>query len=66
MSLAAPPKRRSPTLPRLGVLVALGLAAFAAHAWYGLRNHFFDLMIYREAICDKSAVEVSVVLTKSG
>ena len=32
------------------MLVTLGLAALAAHAWYGLRNHFFDLMIYREAM----------------
>ena len=50
MSLAAPPKRLSATAGRVVVLVALGLAALGAHAWYGLRNHFFDLMIYREAM----------------
>ena len=29
---------------------ARGWPLSAAHAWYRLRNHFFDLMIYRDAM----------------
>jgi alpha-1,2-mannosyltransferase len=35
---------------RVGIVVVLALVALAGHLWYGLRNHFFDLMIYRDAM----------------
>jgi alpha-1,2-mannosyltransferase len=50
VSLAAPLQRRSRTGTQVGVLVVLALLALGGHLWYGLRNHFFDLMIYREAM----------------
>lgn len=33
-----------------GILALLFVAAAAGHLWYGLRNHFFDLGIYRDAM----------------
>jgi alpha-1,2-mannosyltransferase len=35
---------------RVIIVGALALVAVAGHAWYGLRNSFFDLMIYRDAM----------------
>lgn len=35
---------------RAVIVGALAVVAFAGHSWYGLRNHFFDLMIYRDAM----------------
>jgi alpha-1,2-mannosyltransferase len=32
------------------MVVVLTLVALGGHLWYGLRNHFFDLMIYRDAM----------------
>ena len=34
---------------RVTIVVVLALVALAGHLWYGLRNRFFDLMIYRKA-----------------
>ena len=41
---------RTKPLVLAGVLAALAVGAFFAHRGYGLRNHFFDLMIYRDAM----------------
>jgi len=46
----AEPRRRSGRLWLIVALVMTTLAALALHAWYGLRNHFFDLMVYRDAM----------------
>jgi alpha-1,2-mannosyltransferase len=35
---------------QIGVVVALAVIAAAAHLWYGNRHHFFDLLIYRDAM----------------
>ncbi len=35
---------------RITIVVALAVVALAGHFWYGLRNHFFDLMVYRDAM----------------
>jgi alpha-1,2-mannosyltransferase len=35
---------------RVTMVVVLTLVALGGHLWYGLRNHFFDLMIYRDAM----------------
>jgi alpha-1,2-mannosyltransferase len=35
---------------RVTIVVVLTLVALGGHLWYGLRNHFFDLMIYRDAM----------------
>jgi alpha-1,2-mannosyltransferase len=35
---------------QVSVLIVLAVAAFLAHRAYRLRNHFFDLMIYRDAM----------------
>jgi alpha-1,2-mannosyltransferase len=50
MEVVTPQRQRFPVLGQVGVLV--GLAAIAGYLqwWYELRNHFFDLMVYREAM----------------
>jgi alpha-1,2-mannosyltransferase len=48
VSLAAPPQPR--TRARLAILAAVTVAAAAAHLAYGNRHHFFDLLIYRDAM----------------
>ena len=50
MSLAAPPQERARTRKRLAIVVAVTVTFAAAHLWYGIRNHFFDLLIYRDAM----------------
>jgi alpha-1,2-mannosyltransferase len=35
---------------RVTIVVVLALVALGGHLWYGLRNQFFDLMIYRDAM----------------
>ena len=42
--------RRSALAWQVPALVVLAVAAFIAHYEYRLRNHFFDLMIYRDAM----------------
>ena len=41
---------RTNPLVLAGILAGLTVGAFIAHWVYGLRNHFFDLMIYRDAM----------------
>jgi alpha-1,2-mannosyltransferase len=48
VTVAAPATRRRGLYA--GVLALLLVAAAAGHLWYGLRNHFFDLSIYRDAM----------------
>jgi len=49
VSVAAPPRERT-AVRRVGLLVALTAVAAALHVWYGNRNHFFDLFVYRDAM----------------
>jgi alpha-1,2-mannosyltransferase len=46
----APTTVRSGTAWRVAVVAAVTAVAVVAHVWYGLRNRFFDLEIYREAM----------------
>jgi alpha-1,2-mannosyltransferase len=48
--VASPPRARSAMAWQVTVLVLLTVAASVAHYTYRLRNHFFDLMIYRDAM----------------
>ena len=50
MSVASPPRPRTGLLWQVPLLVVLAGAAYVAHSTYRLRNHFFDLMIYRDAM----------------
>ncbi len=51
MSLEAPPGQvRSAAAWRVTIAALVLAAAVAAHVWYGLRNRFFDLKIYHEAM----------------
>ena len=50
MSVATPPHQRSRIGIQIAILAALGAVAFLLQRWYGLRNNFFDLMIYRDAM----------------
>lgn len=50
MRVAATPRSRTRDLALLGILAALTGAAYLIHRWYELRNHFFDLRVYREAM----------------
>lgn len=50
MSLDAPRQVRSAAVWRVTIVALVTAAAIAAHIWYGLRNSFFDLKIYREAM----------------
>ena len=44
------PRRRTNPLALGGILAGLVVGAFLAHWGYGLRNHFYDLMVYRDAM----------------
>jgi alpha-1,2-mannosyltransferase len=50
VSVTTPPHQRFRAAWQVAVLVGLGVIAFGLQRWYGLRNHFFDLMIYRDAM----------------
>jgi alpha-1,2-mannosyltransferase len=50
VSVAASTQSRSRTARQVGILAAVTVVAIGGHLWYGLRNHFFDLLIYRDAM----------------
>ncbi len=50
MSPDASPRPRRQFVIQAAVLFALVTIAVVGHVWYGLRNHFFDLMVYRDAM----------------
>ena len=55
MSLAAPsqepePERTRTRRRRLAIVGIVTVVIAAAHVWYGNRHHFFDLLVYRDAM----------------
>lgn len=50
VKLAAPARPIRSTIVLAAILAVAALVALALHAWYGNRNHFFDLRIYRDAM----------------
>jgi alpha-1,2-mannosyltransferase len=50
VSLDAPTRSRQRIAAQIGILVVLIAIAVLGHLYYGLRNHFFDLGVYRDAM----------------
>lgn len=50
MSVDAPARSRQRIAAQAAILLVLIAAAILGHLYYGLRNHFFDLGVYRDAM----------------
>ncbi len=50
MSLDAPTRSRQRIAVQTAILLVLTAVSVLGHVYYGLRNHFFDLRVYRDAM----------------